>query len=42
MVKPILRYDEEKDLVSRCREEQRKLDVKNFYETFFKKAFYLL
>ena len=34
--------DQEKELVGRHREEQRKLDVKNISETFLKNAFYLL
>ena len=38
----ILRSDEEKELVRRHREEQRKLDVKNISETFVENAFYLL
>ena len=41
-VKPILLSDEEKELVWRHREEQRKLDVKKISETFVKNAFYLL
>ena len=35
-VKPILRFDEEKELVWRHREEQRNLDVKNISETLGK------
>ena len=41
-VKQILRSDEEKELVLRHREEQRKLHVKNISETFVKNSFYLL
>ena len=41
-VKPILRSDEEKELVWCRREEQRKQVVKNFDETFVKNAFQLL
>ena len=37
-----LRSDEEKVLVLRRREEQRKLVVKNFSQTFVKNAFYFL
>ena len=33
-VNPILRSDEEKELVGRHREEQRKLVIKNFSQTF--------
>ena len=40
-MKPILLSDEEKELVWRHREAQRKLDVKNISETFVKNAFYL-
>ena len=41
-VKPILRSDEEKGLVWRRREEQKKLVVKNFSQTFVKNKFYFL
>ena len=41
-VKPILRSDEEKELVWRHPEDQKKLVVKNFSETFVKNALYLL
>ena len=41
-LKPILGSDEEKPLVSRHRDDQRKLDVKNFSETFVKNILYLL
>ena len=41
-VKPILRSDEEKELMLRGRVEQRKLIVKNFSQTFVKNAFYFL
>ena len=41
-VKPILRLDEEKELVWCHREEQRKLNGKNIFETFVKNSFYLL
>ena len=39
---PILRSDAEKELMLRRREEQRKLVVKKFSETFVKNAFYFL
>ena len=39
VVKPILQTDEEKELVRRRREAERKLVVKNFYETWVKNAF---
>ena len=41
-MKQILRSDEEKELVWRRREVQRKLVVKNFSQTFFKNALYFL
>ena len=41
-VKPILRSDEEKEVVWCRREEQRKLVVKIFSQTFVKNAFYFL
>ena len=41
-VKLILRSDEEKELVWRHREDQRKLVVKNISETFVKNTYYLL
>ena len=41
-VNPILRSDEEKELVRCHREEQRKLDVENISETIVKNVFYLL
>ena len=42
-VKPILRSDEEKELVWRRREEEDESSYfKNFSESFIKNAFYLL